>query len=184
MILEQDGPLDLLDRLGDLDVAGAGLGAVEDGAAAPDAVALVQDLAGAPPRPRSRLSKMKRWALTIAAGPMKLWFAQKGGQAVVQQAQRMHFVVSSKRSRSLGALQALAGRDCLVVDQVGHDRAIGGEERLHVDDQVLDDAVAAQRLDRDRRVPTSLTSVLQARRLRPLMSMASEPQTPCAHERR
>ena len=33
-------------------------------------------------------------------------------------------------------------------------------------------------------LPRSLTSTLQASRLRPLMRMASEPQMPCAHERR
>jgi hypothetical protein len=47
------------------------------------------------PVPRSRESKMKRWALTIAAGPMYFWPCQNGGQAVVQAAQRMHLVVSS-----------------------------------------------------------------------------------------
>ena len=38
------GALDLLDRLRDLDPAGAGLGAVEGGAAAPDALAVVEDV--------------------------------------------------------------------------------------------------------------------------------------------
>src|SRR5215469_15181127 len=38
------GPLDLGDRLGDLDPPGARLGAVERGAAAPDALPLVEDL--------------------------------------------------------------------------------------------------------------------------------------------
>ena len=32
--------------------------------------------------------------------------------------------------------------------------------------------------------PSWSTRILQARRLRPLMSIASEPQTPWAHERR
>ena len=36
---------------------------------------------------RSRESKMKRWALTIAAGPTYFLSPQNGGQAVVQQAQ-------------------------------------------------------------------------------------------------
>ena len=45
---------------------------------------------------------MKRWALTIAAGPKYSSSAQKIGQEVVQAAHRMHLVVSSKRSRSLG----------------------------------------------------------------------------------
>ena len=40
----EDRLLHLADRLGDADLAGAGLGAVEDGAAAPHAFAVVQDL--------------------------------------------------------------------------------------------------------------------------------------------
>src|SRR4051794_30312254 len=52
--------------------------------------------------PRSRESKMKRWALTIAAGPTYFRSPQNGGQAVVQQAQRMHLVESSNRARSVG----------------------------------------------------------------------------------
>ena len=43
---------------------------------------------------------MKRWALTIAAGPTYDELPQYTGHDVVQQAQRMHFVVSSNRSRS------------------------------------------------------------------------------------
>src|SRR4051812_43200985 len=41
---EHQGALDLLDGLGDLDAAGAGLGAVEGGPAAPDALGVRQDL--------------------------------------------------------------------------------------------------------------------------------------------
>jgi hypothetical protein len=40
---------------------------------------------------------MKRWAFTIAAGPKYWSSAQKTGHEVVQAAQRMHLVVSSKR---------------------------------------------------------------------------------------
>ena len=48
----------------------------------------------------SRESKMKRWAFTMAAGP-KYWpSVQNTGQEEVHAAQRMHLVVSSKRSRS------------------------------------------------------------------------------------
>ena len=45
--------------------------------------------------PSSRLSKMKRCALTIAAGPKYEPSLQYTGQLVVQQAHRMHLVVSS-----------------------------------------------------------------------------------------
>ena len=50
--------------------------------------------------PSSRLSKMKRWALTMAAGPKYEPSVQYTGHDVVQAAHRMHLVVSSKRSRS------------------------------------------------------------------------------------
>src|SRR5215207_7315582 len=40
---EDQGALDLLDRLGDLDAARAGLGAIEGGPAAPDTFAVVED---------------------------------------------------------------------------------------------------------------------------------------------
>jgi hypothetical protein len=43
----------------------------------------------------SRLSKVKRWAWTMAAGPTYSPLAQKEGQAVVQAAHKMHLVVSS-----------------------------------------------------------------------------------------
>ena len=89
---------------------------------------------------------MKRWALTIAAGPTYRSFPQNGGQAVVQQAQRMHLVVSSNRAL-FGRLKSLGGRRRIVVDQVGHDRLVMIEERLHVDDQVLDHRQAEDRLD-------------------------------------
>ena len=63
---------------------------------------------------------------------------------------------------------------------------VGVEERLHVDDQVLEHRQALDRLDRDRVAAPARSSIstLQASRLTPLMRMASEPQTPCAHERR
>src|ERR1700722_19241906 len=49
----------------------------------------------------SRESKMNRCALTIAAGPKYEPSLQYTGQLVVQQAHRMHLVVSSKRARSV-----------------------------------------------------------------------------------
>src|SRR5689334_2840106 len=38
-----DGPLDFLDGVGDMDAARARLGAIEDGATAPDTIAVAQD---------------------------------------------------------------------------------------------------------------------------------------------
>ena len=62
-------------------------------------------------------------------------------------AQRMHLVVSSNRSRSFGRLHVLPGRLVAVGDQERLDRAVGVEERLHVDDQVLEQRQALDRLD-------------------------------------
>ncbi len=59
----------------------------------------------------------------------------------------MHLVVSSNRARLLGRLKPLGGRRRIVVDQVGHDRLVMIEERLHVNDQVLDHRQAEDRLD-------------------------------------
>src|SRR6056300_1735564 len=50
----------------------------------------------------SRESNMNLCAFTIAAGPTYVSAVQNTGQLVVHAAQRMHFVVSSKRSRSSG----------------------------------------------------------------------------------
>ena len=110
--------LDLGDRLGDLDAARARLGAVEGRAAAPHALLVVEDVEAHLRRRRRGESKMKRCALTIAAGP-KYWpSVQNTGHDEVHAAQRMHLVVSSKR-RAVGdrldALLALLGRragDC------------------------------------------------------------------------
>src|SRR3954464_12126984 len=52
--------------------------------------------------PWSRLSKINRCALTIAAGPTYCSLVQVIGQDDVQHAQRMHLVVSSNRARCSG----------------------------------------------------------------------------------
>ena len=93
---------------------------------------------------------MKRWALTIAAGP-KYWPSfQNTGHDVVHAAHRMHLVVSSKRSRSSADCSRSRVGSLPVGDQERHDVAVRLEERLHVDDQVLEHRQALDRLDRDR----------------------------------
>src|SRR3989338_8726049 len=57
----------------------------------------------------SRESNMKRCAWTIEAGPAEGGSDQNDGQAVVQQPQRMHLVVSSKRARSASDCVLSAG---------------------------------------------------------------------------
>ena len=126
---------------------------------------------------------MKRCALTSAAGPTNSGFVQKGGQAAVQQAHRMHFVVSSKRSRSsMLWRRSFVGRRCMR-DQKWLQRGVLPEEEVHIHNQVLDNPVSQQRFEVIL-LPASLTNTLQARRLRPLILIPSEPQMPCAQERR
>src|SRR5258708_17764442 len=67
-IVIDDRSFYLLDQVGYGDTTGAGIGAVEDRAATPDALALSQD-GRRSSAPWSRLSKMKPCAFTIAAGP-------------------------------------------------------------------------------------------------------------------
>ena len=62
----------------------------------------------------------------------------------------MHLVVSSKRSRSAWRLDPLAGRLVAGGDEERHHHAVGREERLHVDDEVLEHRQALDRLDGDR----------------------------------
>ena len=92
--------------------------------------------------PRSRESKMNRWAFTMAAGPTYVSSPQKIGQDVVHAAQRMHFVVSSNLRALLRRLPALLVGLALVVHQERQHRLVALEERVHVDDQVLQDRAA------------------------------------------
>src|SRR5699024_6601733 len=135
--------------------------------------------------PSSRLSKMKRWAFTIDAGP-KYWpSVQYTGQDVVHDAHRMHLVVSSKISRSCcdcrrsrvgslpdGMRNGMISRYDWKNGSMSTMRSFSrGRPLIASTVMVLD-------------VSRSFSSVLHARRLRPLMRMASEPHTPWAHERR
>ena len=129
---------------------------------------------------------MKRCALTIAAGP-KYWpsvqnTGQRRGARGAQDA--LGGVVEA-----LAVLGATACAPCRarrpVVTRNGMDLAVRLEERLHVDDEVLLERQALDGLDViGCAMSRSLIRVLQARRLRPLIRIASEPQMPWAHERR
>jgi hypothetical protein len=83
----------------------------------------------------------------------------------------------------VGGLQPLAGGLAAVGDEERHDRPVGLEERLHVDQEVL---LQRQPLSGSTVtvVPRSFISTLQASRLTPLIRIASEPQMPCAQDRR
>ena len=92
---------------------------------------------------------MNRCALTIAAGP-KYWpSVQNTGQLDVHAAHRMHLVVSSKRSRSAWDWMRSRVGSAPGGDEERHDLAVGREERLHVDDEVLLHRQALDGLDED-----------------------------------
>src|SRR5829696_5865824 len=132
----------------------------------------------------SRESKMNRCALTIAAGPTYDGCAQNDGHEDVHAAQRMHFVVSSKRSRSAA--------DC-------SRSRVGGMSEVWTYGWTLRNLTKNASMSTTRSLmsgrpgsgatvmtflPSWSTRILHASRLRPLISIASEPHTPCAHDRR
>ena len=145
---EHQGAFDLLDGLGDLDAARAGFGAVEGGAAAPDSVDLVEDLetfggalvaavedepVGVDDRRRPEVAALvpEHRATGRAAGTQDAL----GGVVVAGPVGR--------------ALDAFAGGGVSAGDQVGLDRAIGVEEGLHIDHEILLDGQAPNRFDGD-----------------------------------
>src|SRR6476659_5735558 len=150
-LVRQQGALDLLDRLGDLDAAGAGLGAVEGRAAAPHALLVVEDL-------QALLGGL---VAAVEDEPVRV---DDGGRAEVLPVGPEHLAAgrAGRAQDALGgvvepvlvglALQALLGRLVAVGHQERHDLAVGVEERLHVDDEVLLHGKALDRLDGDRLV--------------------------------
>ena len=128
---------------------------------------------------------MKRCAFTIAEGP-KYWpSVQKTGQDEVHAAQRMHLVVSSKRARSSmvcrrsrsGSFESLM-KNGMISRYAWKKGSMSTMRSFSQGRPLMGSTVIG--LDRSR----SFSRVLQARRLRPLMRIASEPQMPCAQERR
>src|SRR5690606_38976760 len=133
-----DRQLDLTDRARDLDPARAGGRAVENRAAAPHAIgighdlqALVGDGVAVVEDEAVRLNDRRRANVHVIRP-----IARAGRRAA--RAQDTLGRVVEQRTR-LGRLQPLApvGRDRRVVDDIRHDLAIVGEERLHIDYQVL-----------------------------------------------
>src|SRR5690606_23126480 len=146
---EEDLPLDLRDRLRDADLARARLGAVEDLATAPGAGAFVQDCQ---PLGGAAVARVEDEAVRVdeGGGADELVVGPVGGAgagAGGAQDALGGVVVALALLDGLEPLAA-AGR-LLVVDQEGHDAAVLREERLHVDDEVLDHRKPEQRLERD-----------------------------------
>jgi hypothetical protein len=94
-------------------------------------------------------------------------------------------VVSSINS-AVRRLQALfvAFRQRLIIDQVGITERYCSKNGSISTIRSFSTLKTQQRLHRDLAVFRSFTSTLQASAFLPLMRMASEPHTPCAHERR
>ena len=145
---EHQRALDLLDRLGHLDAARAGLGAVEGGAAAPHAVDLVEDV------------EPLRCGFIAAVEDEPVGIDDRGRTEVaalvpVDRAARR----AARAQDALGgvvvagavglALDAFPRRRIAAGDQVRLDRPEGVEERLHVDHEVLVHGQTADRLDGD-----------------------------------
>src|SRR5229473_6810514 len=133
--------------------------------------------------PWSRLSKMKRCAFTIEAGPTQSGLPHTDGHEPVHAPQRIHFVPSSKRARSAGLCKrSVPGSESYVIRYgltdlyLSKNGSISTTRSLMTGKPSIGSIVTFS--------PTSRMSTLQARRLRPLMRMASEPHTPCAQERR
>src|SRR5690606_24345782 len=146
----EDLALDLLDRLRDGDAAGARLGAVVGRAAAPHAVEVVhhrQALGGA------LVARVEDEAVRVDDGggpdvaPVRPEHGAGRGAGGAQDALRR----GVEELAVLGALEPFGGGRRLLVDEVRQHRLVGVEERLHVDDQVLEDREAGERLYGDPR---------------------------------
>src|SRR3984957_4009100 len=145
---EHQRALDLLDRLGHLDAPRAGVGAVERGAAAPDAIDVVEDVE---PLGRGLVTAVEDEAVRVDDGRRTEVAALAPEHRAAGSARRAQDALRGVVvAGAVGlAWNAFPGRGIATGDQVWLDRAIGVEERLHVDDQVLLHRQSADRLDRD-----------------------------------
>src|SRR5207237_4539922 len=126
---------------------------------------------------------MKRWALTVAAGPTNSLLAQNGGHDVVHAAHRMHFVPSSYRARSSGLCKrSVSGGAESLIRYGAMERYFSknGSRSTTRSLMTVKPSIGSIVTCPGR----SLTSSLHASRLRPLMRIASDPHTPCAQLRR
>ncbi len=119
----------------------------------------------------------------MAAGPTKARLPQKMGQLDVHAAHRMHFVVSSYRARSSGVCsRSRSGGGSRLTKYGITDRycAKNGSKSTTRSLTTRNATSGATVIW----PPRLRTSVWQARRLRPLMSMASLPRMPWPQELR
>src|SRR5579875_331423 len=141
-----DRAFDLLDQIGDRNTARAGVGAVENGAAAPDAVAVAQNLQTLG---SSLVAAIEDEAVGVDDGsgsdPIGIT-PDRGAGAGTGTAENTlgAFVVARA---VLLALQALGTGIGIMGDQVGLDGLILLHKGVHIDDQVLDHRIAQHWLD-------------------------------------
>src|SRR5215472_8525738 len=126
---------------------------------------------------------MKRCAFTIEAGPTQSGFPQIDGHEPVHAPHRIHFVPSSYLARSAGLCKrSVPGSESYVIRYgltdlyFSKNGSISTTRSLITGKPNIGSIVTL--------LPTSRINTLHARRLSPLMRIASEPQTPCAQERR
>src|SRR5215471_5394514 len=119
----------------------------------------------------------------MEAGPTQSELPHTDGHEPVQAPQRIHLVPSSYRARSAGLCRrSVPGSESYVIKYGLTDLyfskkgSISTTRSLMTGKPNIGSIVTFS--------PTSRMSTLQARRFRPLMRIASEPQTPCAQERR
>ena len=134
--VHEDRPLDLFYELGHGDVPGAGLGAVVGGAAPPDPAPRAQNLETLPLAPVAGV-KDKAVGLDDGGGTDVGAVHPEDGAARGAACAEDALGALVKPLPFLGGLEPLPLGRGLVVDEVGLHRQVGGEEGLHVHDEVL-----------------------------------------------
>ena len=133
---EDERALDFLDRLGDLDAAWAGIGAVEGGAAAPHAFLVVEHLQALfEPGVAAIEDESMRGDDSGRAEVLTVRPLDGAGSGAGRAQDALGGVIES--CAIFGGLQALAGGLVALGDQERQDLPVGREERLHIDDHVL-----------------------------------------------
>src|SRR6266702_1627617 len=145
-IVKNDGALDLFDQIGDRDTTRTGIGAVEDRAAAPNAIALAQD---SKPLCSSLVAAVEDEAVGIdnrcRSDPVGVTpYGWTGTRTGATEDAFCTLVIASAFGRTL---QTFSSWLIVIVDQVRFDGFILIKERIHVDYQVFDNWKAQHRLN-------------------------------------
>src|SRR5712692_4679600 len=146
LLVVNNGAFDLFDQVGYMDTARAGIGAVEDGTAAPYAFLLAQDGEAFGP---GLVATVEDEAVSIhdgsRANPVGIAPDRRTGACTGATKDALGaFVIASALFR---ALQALRAGLRVVGDKIGFDRFVLGKKLVLIDNQVLDDWEAKHGLD-------------------------------------